>query len=201
MPIRIQVAVNSRLLKEGDLSAKSWRAVKQAGIEAQGLVKASKLIPVNTGALRSSIIRSENQARLRVLVSSPLRYAIVQEKGRRAGKRWPPDEPIRQWVLQKGLYNSAIDSQVKSLKKQGIRSGLGRFKGRNLGSVLGKALKAKGKARTSASKAAGILDGLVYTIRRKIGIKGIKGKRFLTTVGRQMRGRLAQLLARELGKG
>ena len=84
--------------------------------------------PVNTGALRAAwstqITRGSRVIRGEVV--NPKVYAIVMEKGRRAGARMPPVDAIRYWVTRKmGVTGKEADQLAyviaRSISRKGIK--------------------------------------------------------------------------------
>lgn len=70
-----------------------------------------------TGVLRGSVAREieGTGVDLTGVVGTPQPYGLVIEEGRRPGKRWPPEDPIRLWVRR----TAAGQEIVASLQSEG----------------------------------------------------------------------------------
>jgi len=110
--------------------------------------------------------------------------AIVMEEGRRPGKRWPPEAPIRRWVGRK------LRDKI-----------LSRLTGARVTAANRRTGKVTGVARDDAEEA---LDEVTFLVRRKIGRVGLPALRFFGKVADKLRAglfrrRLEQARARYRG--
>lgn len=204
MPIEINVTVNRRPTQTvAEFRGRVWRGLMATAVEVKSALKASARVPINTGALRNSIDIFPRPTELRILVGSPLRYAIIQEEGRRPGQRWPPDQPIRQWILNKGLFNQALKNVVAVQKFRPSKKrtkGLAGIAGRTLGGFQQRTKAAERRGNQSAaSKARRLLDQLTFAVRRKIGVKGYGGRRFFQAAAVNARPLLVANIRRAVG--
>jgi len=110
------------------------RVVRRAAGEA--LRQARLLSPVDTGALRASIVATFQEGpRFTALVAPGVSYAPWVELGRAAGERMPPPQALEKWVLRHGFLGgkssrrrasaSAIRSAAfvlaRAIARRGIR--------------------------------------------------------------------------------
>ena len=147
LAIDINTTVIGKTLSPAEATQRVNEGLRRVGFNFRGAMLTSDTIPVNTGALRASIGFSWSEARGEATVGTPLVYAIVMELGRRAGKRMPPDAPIRLWVRRK--LAGAVASKAAEIR-------------------------AKARKRTAGAAAARALDSITFALRRKIGRDGIK---------------------------
>lgn len=112
----------------GKLRAQSVRALTEGVEVMKREMVTGQLVPVNLGALQQSIVASGRVDRARLVgrIGSSLRQALVMEKGRGAGKRPPPFDPIRRWVERKGIATGkdadrAAFAIARSIGKEGTR--------------------------------------------------------------------------------
>lgn len=100
-----------------EMEEKAIRALREASARGVGRVttEIQRSKAVNTGGLLQSV-RTENVPKGAILsVDAP--HAPFIELGTRP--HWPPDEPIREWVLRKGLAedDEELDQVVFSIRR------------------------------------------------------------------------------------
>ena len=89
----------------GNLRAKSVRALTEGVAVMKNDIVTGKLIPVNLGTLQQAIVASGrvDRSRLTGVLGSSVRQTLAMEKGRRAGMRQPPSRAMESWVKRKGI--------------------------------------------------------------------------------------------------
>jgi hypothetical protein len=196
MPVKIELAIEGTALNVPRFRSKLWAALRRTGIEATTAIKTARTMPVNTGALRQSIGRRDNQAALQVFVGSPLNYAIVMEQGRRPGKRFPPPEPIAQWLVRKGIYKgSSARGELNAMRSLDPREPRTPKVGKR---------KARASRVPSLGQKALSLAGLTFLVQRKIAEKGSpqgkegRGHRFFRITSRKVPAQLRRNILAEL---
>lgn len=201
MPIKIEFEANGKKIRDENVKPRIVAALKQVAIEAVQLLKIEKTVPIDQSVLKGSFVHKVNELALTSLAGSPVAYADVQDKGRRAGKRLPPKKPLVDWILRKGIAKKHAKSLIENAKEagkklpRGFRANL--FAGTGRGALAAKLrkLNASKKTKAGALKASKELDSLAYVIRRSISRDGIKGHRFYLKIARKMRPRFKKLQA------
>jgi hypothetical protein len=79
------------------------RGLSEAGDWSLTTMVRNRWVPTNSGTLRQSIRKTLRARTLTMLLSTPLKYALPVEKGRKPGRRPPPIAPILQWVQRKRI--------------------------------------------------------------------------------------------------
>ena len=102
-----------------NVNARADPIIRQEG--EKWLITSSQLVegqvasrtPVNLGHLQDSFTHEITKLRNKMTaeVFSPLHYGLPVEKGRKAG-RWPPQDAIRAWVIQKGIAAPGKDADA-----------------------------------------------------------------------------------------
>jgi hypothetical protein len=103
-------------------------AMRLAVDRVQREVKSNPATPVNTGALANAFSTkvSRGSRAIKGEIVNPLVYALVMEKGRRAGARQPPTDAIQFWVTRKlGIRGKAAEQLAfviaRSIGRKGIK--------------------------------------------------------------------------------
>jgi len=91
--------------------------VSEIGIKAARYAK--QLAPEDTGKLRKGI--SFAFRRNLGVVESKAKHSINVVKGRGAGKRFPPIDVIRRWVVRHGMPPSAAYPVARAIAMRGIK--------------------------------------------------------------------------------
>ena len=215
MGLDIKLRLAGTVIRSPQIRPKLFRAIERGALEAENAVKLSGKVPNNTGALKTSISRFVFLDRLRAEVGSPLKYDVVMEQGRRRGKRMPPKAPIRQWILQKGIYEDAIKDEAKRTKeinrtRRRLATKLGikkprqlaeptqKLKARQIGSLAGKVRAGRKEKRRDVKRALNLLNSLTFVIRRAIGRDGIPGHGYYAAIVPKMKARMKTIMLEEM---
>jgi len=201
MPIKIDFEVNGKLVRDENIRPRVEAVLRQVTIETVQLLKIEKTVPVDQSLLKGSFVAKVDAKNLVGIAGSPLGHGDVQDKGRRAGKRFPPKKEIEAWILRKGILKNRAKDLISQAKKDGkaLPKGFtaGVFAGKGRGALAGKIrkLRRNKKTRDAARLATSELDSMAFVIRRSIAKEGIAGKHFYRTVARKMRPRFKKLAA------
>jgi len=116
----INTTTTGSTLPAAEAERRIGEGLRRVAFNYRSKMQSSNVIPVNTGALRSSITAQFNATRGEAVVGTPLVYAIVMEQGRRAGSRMPPVDALIPWVRRKlkpKFDKKITGDKAKQLKK------------------------------------------------------------------------------------
>ena len=122
-PVEVKIKGDASLKKK--ITPGLYRPVMQkmfGDLSKVGVRAAKRKVPVDTGALKSSI-----QATVKttgVTIRSPLDYAKVVELGRSKGSKPPPVRALSGWLSRHGIPLSAAYAVANAIGRRGIK---GRF--------------------------------------------------------------------------